>query len=198
MLRHALAIAAFAIASIAQAAAPVGKPAPDIELADTSGKPVKLADFRGRYVVLEWLNPGCPFVQKHYTSGNMQSLARDYGAKNVAWLAVNSTRPGHPDYMKPAELGAWVRAQNGAAQAVLMDPDGKVGRAYDARVTPHMFIVDPAGIVIYNGAIDDKRSANPADAKTANNFVRAALGEAMAGRPVKTATTQPYGCTVKY
>jgi alkyl hydroperoxide reductase subunit AhpC len=196
MIRN-LAIASLFVATQAFAAAP-GQPAPDFTLTGTDGKPVKLSDSKGKWVVLEWVNPGCPYVQKHYDSNNMQSLQKEYGGKEVVWLTVNSTKPSHGDYMKPAELQGWMSKKGGAPRAVLMDENGKVGRAYDARTTPHMYIVDPAGKLVYAGAIDDKRSTNVADVKTAKNYVRAALGEAMAGKPVSTASTTAYGCTVKY
>jgi peroxiredoxin len=184
-------------AALAQTAA-VGQPAPAFQLVDTSGKTVKLADFKGRYVVLEWTNPGCPFVVKHYGSRNMQTLQKESAAKNVVWLGISSTAPDHPDYLAPAQLGARYQEWGMAATALLMDDDGKVGRAYGARTTPHMYVIDPQGVLVYAGGIDDKRSANPEDVKTARNYVRAALADAMAGRPVGTPTATPYGCSVKY
>jgi len=189
----------FAILSpSAQAAAVPGQPAPLFRATDVNGKPVSLDDFRGKTVVLEWNNPNCPFVQKHYSSGNMQSLQRRFAAGDVAWLAVNSTSETHPDYMAPEGLAAWFGQQNAAPTAVLMDSNGEIGRAYGAKVTPHMYIIDPKGTVIYAGAIDDKRSANPADVKTANNYVVAALTEMRSGSPVATASSSAYGCTIKY
>jgi cytochrome oxidase Cu insertion factor (SCO1/SenC/PrrC family) len=196
IFRALLGVALLASANVF--AAPVGKPAPDFTLQDTNGKTVRLADFKGKHVVLEWVNPGCPFVVKHYVSGNMPALQKEWGAKDVVWLAINSTNPTHRDFMKPVTLADWLKGKNAAANSVLMDADGKVGRAYDARVTPHMYIIDPKGMVVYNGAIDDIRSANPDDVKTAKNFVRAALGDLKGGQAVKVSSTQPYGCTVKY
>jgi peroxiredoxin len=187
---------ALAIASPAFAAP--GVAAPDFTIADTGGKPVKLADYRGKFVVLEWTNPECPFVRKHYTSGNMQGLQKEWGGKDVVWLAVNSTNQSSSEFKSAAEMGSWMRAQGAAPSATLIDATSDTGRAYAAKTTPHMFVIDPAGNVVYAGAIDDKRSANPADAKTANNYVRAALTEALAGKPVSVATTTPYGCSVKY
>ena len=189
------ALALFAACSIASTP---GQPAPDFALNDATGKPVKLADQRGKYVVLEWTNPECPFVQKHYTSKNMQALQKEFVGKDVVWLSVDSTNRSHAEYKSGGEMSQWMRAQGAAQTAVLIDETGNTGRAYAARTTPHMFVVDPQGKVVYAGAIDDKRSANPADAKTANNYVRAALGEALAGKPVSVAQTQPYGCSVKY
>lgn len=179
------------------AAAVVGQPAPAFTAPDLSGMPVSLADFKGRTVVLEWHNFGCPFVQKHYRSGNMQALQKKY-AKEVVWLAVNSTNAGHQDYMEPAKLSRTLADFGAAPAKYLVDEPGTVGLAYGAKTTPHMVIIDPAGKVVYNGAIDDKRSADVADVKTAKNYVVAALEELKAGKPVSNASNAPYGCTVKY
>jgi peroxiredoxin len=176
----------------------VGQSAPDFELTDTQGKRVRLADFKGRHVVLEWTNPGCPFVVKHYGSQNMQALQKEAAAKNVVWLSISSTAPGHADYLAPGALAAQYRQWGAAPSAMLMDDAGQVGRAYGARTTPHMYLIDTKGVLVYAGGIDDKRSANPEDVKTARNFVRAALAEALAGKPVSTPATAPYGCSVKY
>ena len=191
-------IAALALVSTAALAAAVRQPAPDFALKDVSGRTVKLSDYRGRYVVLEWVNPECPYVQKHYGSGNMQGLQRDYTAKNVAWLTIDSTNTDHSEYYAPEKLAGWMRRMGGAPTATLLDPTGTVGRAYGARTTPHLFIVDPKGELIYAGGIDDRRSTDPDDVKTARNYVRAAMGEALAGRPVAEASTRPYGCSIKY
>ena len=176
----------------------VGQPAPDFTLTRVDGKPAKLSDYKGKHVVLEWVNPGCPYVRKHYDSKNMQGLQKDAAGKEVVWLAVNSTNPTHSDYLKPADMGAWMSKSGGAPKATLMDPDGKVGKLYSAKTTPQMYIVDPKGQLVYNGAIDDKRSANPDDVKTSKNFVKLALAETLAGKAVSTAATTPYGCSVKY
>ena len=180
------------------AAATVGQPAPAFSALDTAGKPVSLADFKGRHVVLEWVNPGCPFVQKHYGSANMQGTQKEAAAKGVVWLAINSTAVDAADYKAPAELAAWMQQQKAAASATLMDAEGKVGRAYGARTTPQMVLIDPAGKVIYTGAIDSKPTANPADIAGATNHVKQALAEALAGKAVSVASTRPYGCSVKY
>ena len=193
-----LLVSALFFAQAAFAAVTVGQPAPDFALPDVNGKTVKLGDLKGRYVVLEWVNPECPYVQKHYNSANMPALQKEFAAKNVAWLAINSTRSGHSEYKTPAQMAAWMKQINGAPAATLIDGDSKVGRLYDARNTPQMFIIDPKGQVIYTGAIDDKRSTRVEDVKTAKNYVRAAFDDALAGRPVATASTSPYGCTVKY
>jgi peroxiredoxin len=189
---------ASSVASIASASAAIGQPAPSFRATDVAGKQVSLADFKGKYVVLEWNNPGCPFVQKHYDSGNMQTLQKRFGAENVAWLSINSTNEGSSEYMPAAKLQAWFKQQNAAPTAVLMDPTGAVGRAFGAKVTPHMFVIDPNGTLVYAGAIDDKRSTNVADVKTATNYVVAALTDAKSGKPVSKANSQAYGCTIKY
>jgi AhpC/TSA family len=175
-----------------------GAAAPGFTITDTAGKAVQLADYKGKYVVLEWTNPECPFVRSHYSSGNMQGLQKEWGSRNVAWLSINSTNATHYEFKTPREMKAWMEAQGAAPAATLLDSTSGTGRAYGAKTTPHMFVVDPGGKVIYAGAIDDKRSANPADAKSANNYVRAALSEAMSGKPVTVASTTPYGCSIKY
>jgi peroxiredoxin len=192
-----VAIALLLAAGVA-AAVVSGAAAPGFTITDTAGKPVRLADYKGRYVVLEWTNPECPFVRKHYTSDNMQALQKEWGAKDVVWLSVNSTNRGSSEFKTGAEMNAWMTAKGAAQKAILIDQDSAAGRAYVARTTPQMFVIDPSGTIIYGGAIDDKRSANPADVKGANNYVRAALTEALAGKPVTVASTTPYGCSVKY
>jgi peroxiredoxin len=188
----------FLVTSNSVLAVSPGQPAPDFTLSDLSGKPVKLSDLKGKFVVLEWVNPECPYVQKHYDSANMQTLQKEFGAKQVAWLAINSTREGHAEFKSPQQMAGWMKQKGGAPAATLLDRDSKVGRLYGAVTTPHMYVIDPKGTLVYVGAIDDKRSTNPADVKTAKNYVRVALGESMAGKAVSTASTSPYGCTVKY
>jgi peroxiredoxin len=185
-------------AGAAFAAATVGQPAPAFTALDTAGKPVSLADFKGRHVVLEWTNPGCPFVVKHYGSANMQATQKAATAQGVVWLTINSTAEEAGDYKAPAELAKWMQEQKAAPTATLMDADGKVGRAYGARTTPHMYVIDPAGKLVYAGAIDNRPTANPAHVKDATNHVNVALAESLAGKPVSVASTQPYGCSVKY
>jgi peroxiredoxin len=192
----ALSIAAL-FAGPALAAAVVGQPAPAFTAKDLSGKPVSLADLKGKTVVLEWNNFGCPFVQKHYKSHNMQALQKKYGA-DVVWLTINSTHSGHQDYESPAQLAKALAGFGAAPAHYLMDEPGTVGLAYGAKVTPHMYVIDPAGKVVYNGAIDDKRSTDVADVKTSKNYVAAALDEMKAGKPVSNASNAPYGCTIKY
>jgi peroxiredoxin len=199
LTRRTLIAAALALAAgTALGSATVGQPAPAFTATDTSGKTVSLADFKGKHVVLEWVNPGCPYVVKHYGSGNMQGTQREAAAKGVVWLSVNSTAADARDFLKPAEMAAWMQQQKAAATATLMDADGKVGRAYGARTTPHMYIIDPAGRLVYAGAIDSIPSGRVADIANATNHVKVALAESLAGKPVSTPVTRPYGCSVKY
>ena len=197
MTRNLAALALAATIPIAFANAPAGQPAPLFTATDLAGKPVNLADYKGRTVVLEWHNFACPFVQKHYRSGNMQALQKKYGS-DVVWLAVNSTNKASSDYTEPAKLSSQLQGFNAVPARYLMDEPGTVGLAYGAKTTPHMYVIDPAGKVVYNGAIDDKRSTNVEDVKTAKNYVAAALDEMKAGKPVSVASTTPYGCSVKY
>jgi peroxiredoxin len=196
-MRASFAFAAVVLSTSAVASAPPGQPAPAFTLTDLTGKQVNLADYKGRTVVLEWHNFACPFVQKHYRSGNMQALQKRY-AGDVVWLAVNSTARTAFDYMEPAKVSRQLTEFRAAPARYLMDEPGAVGMAYGARTTPHMYIIDPAGKVVYNGAIDDKRSTDVADVKTAKNYVAAALDEMKAGKPVTVASTAPYGCSVHY
>lgn len=179
-------------------AATLGQPAPPFELKDAGGKTVQLADFKGKHVVLEWTNPGCPFVAKHYGSQNMQGLQKEFTAQGVVWLSISSTAPGNPEYLAPAALSAKYQAWGASATGLLLDDSGAVGKAYAAKTTPHLFVIDPAGKLVYAGGIDDKRSADPADVKTAKNFVRAALLESLAGKAVSVPSAAPYGCGIKY
>lgn len=184
--------------SLPALAATAGQPAPDFTLADTHGKPVHLADLKGKYVVLEWTNPGCPFVRNHYNTRNMQGLQSEWVAKNVVWLSIDSSNRSSWDFMEPAKLGEWMQTKGGAQSAVLVDPDSATARAYQAKTTPHMFVIDPTGKIVYAGAIDDRPSTRPADPPAANNYVRAALNEATSGTAVAQAATTPYGCSIKY
>ena len=197
MKLHALFLS-LAFVAPAALAVTAGEQAPDFALTDLAGKPVKLSDHKGSTVVLEWVNPECPYVRKHYDSANMPNLQKEFGSKKVVWLTVNSTNANHPEFKTPAQMSSWMKQKGGAPAATLLDSDGKVGKLYGARTTPHMYIVNPQGKLVYVGAIDDKRSTNPADVKTAKNYVRLALEESLAGKPVSTASTTPYGCTVKY
>lgn len=176
----------------------VGQRAPNFALPDSNGKTRSLADFKGKFVVLEWYQPDCPFVRKHYRSGNMQSLQKQYTAKGVVWLSIDSSAPGEEGNY-PAERLNEIASNDGAARtALLLDPAGQVGRLYGAKTTPDMYIIDPKGTLVYEGAIDDKRSTDLEDVKTATNYVKAALDAAMTGKAVPTSATRPYGCSVKY
>lgn len=174
------------------------QPAPEFTLKDTNGNDVSLSQFKGKYVVLEWLNYDCPFVKKHYGSGNMQNLQKTYTDKGVAWLSIASSAPGTEGYYQADDINKMNQERKGAATAILLDPTGQVGKLYGAQTTPHMFVIDPKGVLIYQGAIDDIRTPNPDDVAKAKNYVSAALDEAMAGKPVTTASTKSYGCSVKY
>jgi hypothetical protein len=196
--RIVLALPALFLAMAAHATATVGQPAPDFALKDTSGKTVKLSDFRGKHVVLEWTNPGCPFVRKHYNSGNMPALQKEAVDKGVVWLAINSTHKGSDEYMAPAKLAAWQQERQSRPTATLADEEGTTGKAYGARTTPHMYIVDPQGRLIYAGGIDSIPSSNPEDIKKAVNYVRRGLDEALAGKALSASVTRPYGCSVQY
>lgn len=196
--RTLAAAALVAFSAAASAAATVGQSAPAFSATDTTGKAVSMADFKGRTVVLEWVNPGCPFVRKHYDSANLPATQKRAVAQGVVWLAVNSTNAGASDYLAPAAMGAWMKDKGAAATATLMDPDGRLGRAYGARTTPHLYVIDPQGTLVYAGAIDSKPSANPADIRTATNYVDQAVAAVTAGKPVAPAATQPYGCSIKY
>lgn len=176
----------------------VGAPAPNFTLPATTGKTFTLDAFKGKFVVLEWTNNGCPYVRKHYGSGNMQALQKWATEKGVIWLSIVSSAEGKQGYVTAEEGQALVKSQGINSTAYLLDPQGRVGRLYGAKSTPHMFVIDPKGTVIYNGAIDDTPTARPADIKTAKNYVRAALEEALSGKPVSIATSQPYGCSMKY
>ncbi len=193
-----LTAASFALAANVAFAASAGQAAPDFTVADSNGNPVRLADYKGKFVVLEWTNPDCPFVQKHYNSANMPALQKEWGAKDVVWLTVNSTNRSSYEFKTGAQMNSWMQSHSATQKAILIDADSATGTKYAAKTTPHMFVIDPKGQIVYAGAIDDKRSTRPEDTKTATNYVRVALNEAMAGKPVSTPNTTPYGCTVKY
>lgn len=175
-----------------------GAAAPAFSVQDASGATRTLAEFRGRTVVLEWTNHGCPYVRKHYDAGNMQTLQREAASDGIVWLQVISSAPGEQGYLDGAGALARVQTDSAAPSATLLDPSGAMGRAYGARTTPHMYIIDPQGVLRYQGAIDDRPSARPASLEGATNYVRAALADLEAGRAVQTANTVPYGCSVKY
>jgi peroxiredoxin len=176
----------------------IGKPAPDFALPDTNGKTHSLADLEGKYVVLEWYQPDCPFVRKHYRSGNMQALQREYTAKGVVWLSIDSSAPGEEGNYPADKLNQFAARDGAARTALLLDPAGNVGRLYGAQTTPDMYIIDPSGNLAYKGAIDNKRSTDLEDVKTATNYVKSALDALLNGKPVPMSSTRPYGCSVKY
>jgi peroxiredoxin len=177
---------------------PGGSSAPAFTLTDTKGKQHNLADYKGKYVVLEWVNFGCPFVKKHYESGNMQATQKKAVEKGVVWLSVCSSAKFKQGHMSAAGWNEEIADRKLASTAVLLDESGAVGKAYGAKTTPHMYIVNPDGVLIYKGAIDDKPTTNKEDVPGARNYVLAALDESMAGKPVSMASTTPYGCSVKY
>jgi peroxiredoxin len=176
----------------------IGQPAPGFSVADTNGKTHSLDQYRGKWVVLEWLNHDCPYVRKHYNGDAMQALQKKYAGQGVIWLSVVSSAPGKQGHFPNERANQLTKEKNAAPHAVLVDSAGTMGRAYDARTTPHMFVIDPAGNIVYMGGIDDKPTAKAADLQTARPHVDIALQEAMAGKPVSVPTSQPYGCNVKY
>jgi peroxiredoxin len=183
---------------MAQANVSSGQMAPDFALTDIDGKQQKLSTYKGKYVVLEWFNSECPFVQKHYESGNMQALQKKFAGKGVVWLTINSTNPNSSNYRDPAGSREIAKSWKLHSAALMLDSDGKVGRMFGATATPHMWVIEPSGKVIYAGAIDDKASFRQDDVKTAKNFVASALEESLAGRPIGVAAAPAYGCSIKY
>ena len=186
------------VAGSAIAAPRVGEPAPDFTGVDTQGKTHRLADYRGKTVVLEWTNHDCPYVRKHYSAGNMQEQQREAAAQGVIWLSVISSAPGQQGHVSPAEADELTRSRQAAPHAVLLDPEGRIGRAYGAKTTPHLYLIDEAGKLVYMGGIDSITTADPADIPQATQYVRVALKERAAGQPISAPVTRPYGCSVKY
>jgi peroxiredoxin len=176
----------------------IGSVAPDFSLTDAKGKTHALSQYKGKYVVLEWFNPECPFVKKHYGGRNMQNLQKEFTDKGVAWLTIASNAPGTEGSLSPEQAEKVTSAWKTHETALLLDPDGKVGRAYGAKNTPNMVIINPEGKIVYEGAIDSKATPNPADIPSSTNYVKAALDESLAGKPVSNPQTKPYGCSVKY
>jgi peroxiredoxin len=176
----------------------IGAPAPEFRAPDSNGKSESLDQYHGKYVVLEWHNQGCPYTKKHYVSGNMQSLQKEWTAKGVVWLTVISSAPGEQGYVTASQENSYLSRMHAVPTAVLLDSDAKVARMYSAKTTPQMVVIDPAGRVIYDGAIDDRPTPDPEDIKGAKNYLDEALSAAMAGKPVPTPYTRPYGCSVKY
>lgn len=181
-----------------QAEVAPGASAPDFTLTDTNGNSHSLSGFQGKFVVLEWLNHDCPFIKKHYDSGNMQKLQKDYTGKGVVWLSVNSSAAGKQGNYPAEKWNEMTAAKNAAPTAVLLDGDGKVGQSYGAKTTPHMFVINPEGVLIYAGALDSIPSPDPADIPQSENYVQKALDQAMAGEEVSNPSTPSYGCSVKY
>lgn len=198
ILTLAVAVATVFLASHRATAAEVGRPAPDFTLTDIKGQAHTLSAYRGKIVVLEWVNQECPFVVKHYGSGNIPATQKAATAAGVVWLTINSGHPGAQGDFEPARVEAWAKQHGAAYTAYFRDQDGKVGRLYGAKTTPHMYVIAADGTLVYNGAIDSIRSANPADIAKAENYVNSALAALKAGQPVKTPSTQAYGCSVKY
>jgi len=184
--------------SVSWAAAAVGQPAPAFTATATAGSSVSLADYRGKLVILEWTNHECPYVRKHYETGNMQALQKETTGQGVVWLTIISSAPNEQGYVTPGQADELTANRKAVPTAVLLDPKGTVGRLYGATNTPHMYLVDKAGMLVYAGAIDDRPTSRKADVQGANNYVRAALHAVAAGQPVKTPVTRAYGCTVKY
>lgn len=195
---NALAPLLILVTGAALATPKVGEPAPAFSATDSNGKTVKLSDYNGKYVVLEWTNDGCPFVKKHYGSGNMQSTQKDAVAQGAVWLSVVSSAPGKQGYVDGADANRLTKDRGAAPTAVLLDPRGDLGRLYEAKTTPHLFVIDKSGKLIYAGAIDSVASSDPEDIKDSTNYVKAALAESAAGKPVSHPVTKPYGCSVKY
>jgi peroxiredoxin len=176
----------------------VGTAAPDFSLTDSKGKTQSVSQYKGKYVVLEWFNPECPFVKKHYGSGNMQKLQEEFTGKGVVWLSIDSSAPGLEGNLTAEQANAKMTEWKTKQTALVLDPDGKAGRTYGAKNTPHMFVINPEGKIVYEGAIDSKATPNPADIPNSTNYVKVALDESLAGKTVSNPNMKPYGCSVKY
>jgi hypothetical protein len=200
MIRHLLTtLLLLALIALPQLpAVEIGKPAPEFMLTDTNGTSHRLSDFKGKIVVLEWINHGCPFVVKHYGSANMQKLQKVYTEKGVVWLSICSSAPGHQGHMTPVEWNRTTVDKIAFPTAILLDADGNVGHLYEAKTTPQMFVIDALGVLVYGGALDSIKSADALDIPKAENYVAKALDEILAGKPVSRPSTTPYGCSVKY
>jgi len=194
----ALGVAGIGSGNAAMAEPKIGEQAPEFVGVDSDGKTRSLTDFAGQIVVLEWTNHDCPFVRKHYGTGNMQALQKQAAADGIAWLSVISSAPGKQGHVSPEQANSIAKDQGASPTAILLDPEGKIGRAYDAKTTPHMYVIDSDGKLLYMGGIDDRPTSNWDDVKGAKNYVVAALDDVASGRQVKTPTSRPYGCSVKY
>jgi len=198
ILAGVAALAAMLLPNSAAAQAVVGSPAPQFTATDSNGKSHTLDQYRGKYVVLEWHNQGCPYTRKHYVSGNMQALQKEWTAKGVVWFTVISSAPGEEGYVNGAEENDYLAKMHADPTAALLDPEGKLGHLYGAKTTPEIYVIDPWGKLIYEGAIDDRPTPDPGDIRGADNYLSDALTEAMAGKPVAHSYTRSYGCSVKY
>src|SRR5437762_4950208 len=196
--RHVLSAGISLLLVVSASAVRIGEPAPTFTATDSSGNTQRLSDYKGKFVVLEWHNQGCPYTKKHYESGNMQRLQKEWTGKGVVWFTVISSAPGKQGYVTAAQENEYAKRMNASPTAVLMDQQGALGHLYGAKTTPHMYIIDPSGSLIYNGAIDDHPTADQSDISGSKNYVSAALEQAFSGKPVTTASTTPYGCSVKY
>jgi peroxiredoxin len=193
-----LAAALSIVFAFSASAAQVGSQAPDFKGTDSSGKTQSLDQYHGKYVVLEWHNHDCPYTMKHYESGNMQSLQKQWTAKGVVWFTIISSAPGQQGYVDAAQENAYLQKSGAKPTAAILDPSGVIGHLYGAKTTPNMFVIDPSGKLIYAGAIDDHATTDVSDIPSSKNYVSAALTEAMTGQTVQIAFTRPYGCSVKY
>ena len=193
----AIVVAAGAGTAIAKNAS-LDESAPNFTLTDSNGKQHSLSDFKGKWVVLEWVNFQCPFVRKHYGSGNMPGLQKEYTEKGVAWLSICSSSPGSEGYFEGDELKTEIKDHDSHATAYLIDAQGMVGRMYQAKTTPHMYVINPEGVLVYAGGIDNIPSTNKADIAKATNYVKSVLDEGMSGKPITVKASRPYGCSVKY
>ncbi len=202
MKRSAISFVAVALALLVVpgliSAPRVGEPAPDFSTTASNGKTYRLSEMRGKFVVLEWHNNGCPYTRKHYESGNMQRLQKDWTAKGVVWFTVISSAPGTQGFMTADQENAYLTKMDATPTAALLDPSGDLGHLYDAKTTPQMIIINPQGVIIYDGAIDDHPTSDASDIPHSKNYVQAALSDAMAGKSVTTSVSRPYGCSVKY
>jgi hypothetical protein len=189
---------AFATLTLPAFAVAPGSTAPDFKGTDSNGVQHTLSDYRGKFVVLEWANQGCPYDRKHYLSGSIESQQREWTAKGVVWLSVISSAPGEQGYVTPSEENTYLKTMHASPTAALLDPTSAIARLYEAKTTPHIFVIDPTGKLIYQGALDDKPTTEQADLKGARNYLNETLTAAMAGKPVPVASTRPYGCSVKY
>jgi peroxiredoxin len=198
MQKKVVFLSLFLVSTLPLFAARIGETAPAFTSTDTYGHQHSLRQYKGKFIVLEWTNQGCPYTQKHYNSGNMQRLQKEWTSRGVVWLTVISSAPGQQGYVTAEQENDYVKRMGASPTVVLLDPKGDLGHLYGAKTTPHMFVISPQGELIYDGAIDDKPTTDQSDIAGAKNYVTAALEEAMASRPVQIATNRPYGCSVKY